>query len=52
MRRFVRLGPLDDLTIQKRNLLVQPMKRVDQDLEDRSGDLRERLVWLPTACTS
>jgi hypothetical protein len=40
MRRFVRLRPLDDLTIQKRNLLVQPMKRVDQDLEDRSGDLR------------
>ena len=44
MRRFVRPGPLDDLTIQKRDLLVQPMKRVDQDLEDRSGDLRERLV--------
>src|SRR5215211_2254338 len=36
--------PLDDLTIQIRNLLVQLMKRVDQDLEDRSGDLRERLV--------
>jgi hypothetical protein len=44
MRRFVRLDPLDDLTIQKRNLLVQPMERVDQDLEDRAGDLRERLV--------
>jgi hypothetical protein len=44
MRRFVRLGPLDDLTVQKRDLRVQPMKRVDQDLEDRSGDLRERLV--------
>ena len=40
MRRFVRLRPLDDLTIQIRNLLVQPMKRVDQDLEDWSGDLR------------
>src|SRR4051794_18655267 len=46
MRGFVRLGPLDDLTIQIRNLLVQPMKRVDQDLEDRSGDLRERLIWV------
>src|SRR3954466_12801905 len=46
MRRFVRLGPLDDFTIQKRDLLVEPMKRVDQDLEDRSGDLRERLVWV------
>src|SRR5215210_9044961 len=46
MRRFVCLGPLGDLPIQKCNLLVQPMKRVDQDLEDRSGDLRERLVWV------
>ena len=27
MRGFVRLGPLDDLTIQIRNLLVEPMKR-------------------------
>jgi hypothetical protein len=44
MRRFIRLRPLDDLTIQIRNLLVEPMKRVDQDLEDRSGDLWERLV--------
>ena len=44
MRGFIRLRPLDDLTIQIRNLLVQPMKRVDQDLEDGSGDLRERLV--------
>src|SRR4051812_43853702 len=43
MRRFIRLRPLDDLTIQIRNLLVEPMKRVDQDLEDWSGDLRERL---------
>ena len=46
MRRFVRLDPLDHLTIQTRKLLVQPMKRGDQDLEDRSGDLRERLVWV------
>src|ERR687886_547578 len=28
MRGFVRLGPLDDLTIQIRNLLVQPTKRM------------------------
>jgi hypothetical protein len=52
MRRFVRPGPLDDLTIQKRNLLVQPMKRVDQDLEDRSGDLRERLIRVHNSLTS
>src|SRR5690349_23541592 len=26
MRRFIRLRPLDDLTIQIRNLLVEPMK--------------------------
>src|SRR3954447_7975634 len=53
MRRFIRLRPLDDLTIQKRNLLVEPMKRVDQDLEDGSGDLWERLVrGFSTACTS
>jgi hypothetical protein len=35
---------------QMRNLLAQPMKRVDQDLEDRSGDLRvscPRFLWTP-----
>ena len=52
MRRFIRLGPLDDLTIQIRNLLVQPMKRVDQDLEDWSGDLGRGSSEFATACTS
>jgi hypothetical protein len=43
-RCLIRLGPLGDLTIQKHNLLVQPVECVDQDLEDRSGNLREKLI--------
>ena len=43
-RRLVRLGSLGHLPIQNCNLLVEPVERVDQDLENGSGDLRERLV--------
>lgn len=52
MRRLVRLDPLGDLPIQKHNLLVQPRERVDQDLEDRSDDLRAYSSGFATTCSS
>jgi hypothetical protein len=43
MRRLILLGPLGDLTIQTGDLLVQASERLDQHLEDGSGELWDRL---------
>jgi hypothetical protein len=43
---LILLGPLGDLMVQTRNLLVQSPECLNQHLEDWSGDLWDRLVWI------